>query len=50
MIDEKDFKKALGKWYWALDEYLQWDDKEFQDMLKKYGYTEKQIIDASMDK
>lgn len=43
-IDEKDFLKALNKWYWALDEYNDWNNEEFTKMLTKYGYTVEKVI------
>lgn len=48
-IDEDDFKRALGNWYWALDEMLDWDNKEFKEMLNKYGYTLEEVIKASIN-
>lgn len=43
-IDKKDFLKALQNWYWILDEYNNEDDKEFNDILKKYNITVEDIM------
>jgi hypothetical protein len=43
MVDIEDFKKALEMWYWGLDEYNATDDAEFNNMLKKYNLTLKDI-------
>lgn len=42
-VEKEDFVKILQGWYWGLDEYNNTDDKEFNNMLKKYNINIKDI-------
>lgn len=44
IIDEEDFKYVLKQWYWALNEYNDWDNPDFKAVMDKYGYTLKGIL------
>lgn len=36
-VEKEDLKKCLRTWYFLLDEYNDWDNKEFKEILKKYN-------------
>lgn len=38
-VDRNDFLKALEQWYWLLDECNDWENKKFNEILKKYNIT-----------
>lgn len=44
-IDKKDFYYALEQWYWILDEYNDYNNKEFNNILHKYNITIDDMFD-----
>lgn len=43
-VDMRDFKRVLKEWWYILDERCDWDNKEFDNILKKYDLEVGDII------